>query len=874
MCVFVCVRARALVQGLAVFQGVERNVGAHDDRRISLFDKQHFKIYRALQGVLLLLGQSEWALGVAEHSKARALAHLLGGSDDAAEIDAAAAMEGAYEVVCGTWWTEAQEQARGQAAAAAGRTMCVLEYSLLDEDCLVIWVVSGEGKLLGRETVPIRTAVIRSLVEKARGSMKVRGRDAMAEADASDFRASHRGEVCRICLSKPCTCAADEAREGELLRELYAVLVAPVREHLTGVEEVLIVPDKELWEVPWSALIDADGRYLMERHVLRAAPSLRVAWQAANLRWHAGEKQGHVVLVGNPLPTQPGFRRLPFAEKEVRDVADTLERAQIRVQKQHFFLSNRNPKATKANVKKALEDAGWAHLALHADKDRKSLILAIPTAAYRRDAVGRVVFEDGLARMDAHCGAHKLGGDGGDDDHATSELSMNEIQGCDWEEGVRLRKGATVVLSACNTGRGVITSEGVVGLSRGFLAAGAASAVVTLWSVDDGSTAALMDQMYQYLESTECCTVPQALRLAMLRLARRLPAEAKSNALSLREEWKRPMHWAGFLVVGASTRLPRGAADEPREGREAEDESPETGHIWQGQEGDSGPRNWLDPEKPTDFAQHAGQAEKAALQELGFNLDLKGKKIGEEIGGGLRHGLTPRGFLTRDALIALGVTTLQYSDLFGAVGNVATTAIQLLQSKDASDRRLRVRRAREHLERAVYYRQLDVMAYRFNRQPAVQDQITTLSKVAPWPSDTRDIWKKYWKKEVFEKIKEALHTKDREEILEQYRQDCVDLAITAGTVPVRVQCLECLIGYIKPAPFTSYYSTPGQLAACHQAKEKLHALLQCHTCKQRESAEEDSGRFVFVKTNEWLYYCNKCTPSPSGSLRPRRRKGR
>ncbi len=142
---------------------------------------------------------------------------------------------------------------------------------MLAQDCLLIWVVSGAGELLGRETVAIHTALIRSLVEEARGSMKVRGRDAMAEADACDSRASQLGKVCRICLSKPCTCAADEGRQGELLRKLYAVLVALVKEHLTGIEEVLIVPDKELWEVPWSALIDADGRYLMERHVLHAA---------------------------------------------------------------------------------------------------------------------------------------------------------------------------------------------------------------------------------------------------------------------------------------------------------------------------------------------------------------------------------------------------------------------------------------------------------------------------------------------------------------------------------------------------------------------------------------------------------------------------
>jgi hypothetical protein len=132
---------------------------------------------------------------------------------------------------------------------------------------------------------------------------------------------------------------------------------------------------------------------------------------------------------------------------------------------------------------------------------------------------------------------------------------MNEVQGSEQEKGVKMAPGATVVLSACNTGRGEIKAEGVVGLARGFLLANASAAVVSLWSVDDGSTAALMRIKYQQL--AQGCTVPQALRLAMLRLAR--PCEsliAEDVADGLKEDWKRPMHWAGFLVVGAATRLP------------------------------------------------------------------------------------------------------------------------------------------------------------------------------------------------------------------------------------------------------------------------------------------------------------------------------
>jgi len=250
------------------------------------------------------------------------------------------------------------------------------------------------------------------------------------------------------------------------------------------------VPHKELFEVPWAALIDAHGRFLIERHVLRVAPSLRVAHQAAQRPGQ--QSSGHLVLVGNPRPTR--LQPLPFAEKEAIAVEEILNRAGLEVRQEHFFRSDRNPLATKGRVKQALQGAGWAHLACHGDIDTDSLVLAVPESK-------------------------------SDPDHAQPDLSMLEVQGsdeaADKREGVRLGEGATVVLSACNTGRGEIKAEGVVGLARGFLLAGAAAAVVSLWSVDDGSTAALMEQMYQHLGSIKGCTVPQALRLAMLRLARR-----------------------------------------------------------------------------------------------------------------------------------------------------------------------------------------------------------------------------------------------------------------------------------------------------------------------------------------------------------------
>jgi len=106
------------------------------------------------------------------------------------------------------------------------------------------------------------------------------------------------------------------------------------------------------------------------------------------------------------------------------------------------------------------------------------------------------------------------------------------------QASLRLGAGSTVVLSACNSGRGEILAEGVVGLARAFLFAVAAATVVSLWSVDDGSKAALMKQMYKHLEDGR--TTAQALQLAMLHL------------LFHGSRWSRPLYWAAFLMVGAN----------------------------------------------------------------------------------------------------------------------------------------------------------------------------------------------------------------------------------------------------------------------------------------------------------------------------------
>ena len=94
-----------------------------------------------------------------------------------------------------------------------------------------------------------------------------------------------------------------------------------------------------------------------------------------------------------------------------------------------------------------------------------------------------------------------------------------------------------VVLSACNTGLGKdIKGEGLVGIVRGFMYAGAARVVASLWKVDDEATAELMKRFYQQMLQ-ENLSPAAALRVAQVEL-------------SQQKKWRSPYFWAGFELQG------------------------------------------------------------------------------------------------------------------------------------------------------------------------------------------------------------------------------------------------------------------------------------------------------------------------------------
>jgi CHAT domain-containing protein len=94
-----------------------------------------------------------------------------------------------------------------------------------------------------------------------------------------------------------------------------------------------------------------------------------------------------------------------------------------------------------------------------------------------------------------------------------------------------------VVLSACQTGLGKeIKGEGLVGLTRGFMYAGASRIIVSMWNVSDKGTADLMSRLYRGM-LRDGLRPTAALRAAQLELWRQ-------------KQWRSPYYWAGFVQQG------------------------------------------------------------------------------------------------------------------------------------------------------------------------------------------------------------------------------------------------------------------------------------------------------------------------------------
>src|SRR5262249_55371994 len=106
---------------------------------------------------------------------------------------------------------------------------------------------------------------------------------------------------------------------------------------------------------------------------------------------------------------------------------------------------------------------------------------------------------------------------------------------------LKLSSAELIVLSACHTAIGRrVRGEGLIGLTRGFMAAGAPRVVASLWRVDDASTANLMKGFYQAMLGRQALSPAGSLRASQLAMFQQ----------TQRPEWRAPYYCAGFMLQG------------------------------------------------------------------------------------------------------------------------------------------------------------------------------------------------------------------------------------------------------------------------------------------------------------------------------------
>jgi CHAT domain-containing protein/tetratricopeptide (TPR) repeat protein len=293
-------------------------------------------------------------------------------------------------------------------------------------------------------------------------------------------------------------------------RELYDLLIRPVRSALPGAPGALltIVTHGPLAGLAFAALQSERGRYLLEDFTLHYAPAGAVL-QFTDAKRRANARSAPVLVVADPLlPRGSRLDRplppLPGARAEARAIA-----RQISVPRLTMLTG---ADATRTQVSKAVEGKAVVHFATH--------------AIVRDDDP----FESYLA----------FGSDG---QSPTGVMTAKDVY--------RLNLDADlVVLSACRSGGGRVSGDGIAAFARAFIYAGTPSVIASVWDVPDQGTSTLLSTFYRsWLAGA---SKGRALRTAQLQVLRdlragRITVGTAAGKVVLPEH---PIFWAGFSLIG------------------------------------------------------------------------------------------------------------------------------------------------------------------------------------------------------------------------------------------------------------------------------------------------------------------------------------
>ena len=283
----------------------------------------------------------------------------------------------------------------------------------------------------------------------------------------------------------------EESQDPEPSVLFYKLIITPVAD-LLEMPEIIVVPDRQLYQVPFASLRDENGNYLSEKFRIRITPSLTTLklLQDSPPDYHS---QTGALIVGDPEVGQvfymgciENFKPLPYAREEAETIGQLLGVQPLL-----------GEEATKQTVLQTIHSVSLIHFAAHGNADRGEIALSPVRATHQVPQ---------------------------DQDYLLTMSDISQVQ----------LRAKLVVLSCCHSAQGQIRAEGVVGIARAFLGAGARSVLVALWAIQDNATKQFMNRFYKHLSDRESAS--ESLHEAMKWM--------RSNG------YPEVCDWAPFVLIG------------------------------------------------------------------------------------------------------------------------------------------------------------------------------------------------------------------------------------------------------------------------------------------------------------------------------------
>jgi len=498
----------AIDRAIASWDALRKKASQDEVDRLTLLEQQGHA-YRLAQQIAMQRGEPLRALEIAEQTRARSLVERFLQAEKDGFLEAEEIKSLARRIDSTILYY-----------SVTGRELRIDSVEQEGQSWLYIWVISPDGAI-NHEIVDLRPLHAEY------------GRYPLNQLAGKTRRL--------IGLGK------NTERSNQTFPLLHELLIKPVADALprADAQPLLVVADSALHLMPFAVFTDTSGKMLIDRYVLSFAPSLSAQAQLIDGET-AGERwRNNPLIIGNPTP-MPALKNaegravplagLKGAEREAAIIANQLGARPLL-----------KDAATLGAVLDGIEQRTLLHFATHGLFDYDAKLNEFGFVPREEESIARknnVVINSGAIVVGKGV---SIGGVRADVAAANERVVRIDYPGLlalappgDISGFLSARRVAGLeltanlaVLSACDTARGRVAAEGVVGLARAFMAAGVPSVVMSLWSLPDQETVYLMDTFYTRLVAGEQPAV--ALRSAMLATRAKYPA---------------PQNWAGFALLG------------------------------------------------------------------------------------------------------------------------------------------------------------------------------------------------------------------------------------------------------------------------------------------------------------------------------------